>query len=58
MQNIRIATALLLLSALSGCAVIGTTAKVAGTATSTAIKTTGAVVAAPFKMAGDSDDSE
>ena len=43
-----------LLGILSGCALITTPVKVAGTAASTAIKTTGAVVSAPF----DGDDGE
>ena len=59
MNFARIATALLLASCLAGCSVIGATAKITGTAVSTVIKTTGAIVAAPFKMmGGDDSDSD
>lgn len=53
LQSVRLAFVLLLIGCLSGCALITTPVKVAGTAASTAIKTTGAVVAAPFKTADD-----
>jgi hypothetical protein len=58
MKTINLALAALLLSLLSGCALITTPVKVAGTATSTAIKTTGTVASTPFKMAGDSESDE
>lgn len=47
---------LTLLGAMSGCALVTTPVKVVGTATGTAIKTTGTIVSAPFKMAGDSKE--
>ncbi len=46
------------LVAASGCALVSTPVKVAGTAASTAIKTTGSIVSAPFKMAGDSNSDD
>lgn len=54
----RLLPVLLLSPLLSGCAVFSvaaTAVKVTGTATATGIKTAGAVIAAPFKMIGDSE---
>jgi len=53
---LRSLAVLALLGAVGGCSLITTPVKVVGTATSTAVKTTGAVVSAPFKMAGDSKE--
>jgi len=58
MKKPNLILAALLLVSLSGCALITTPVKVAGTAVGTAIKTTGAVVSAPFKMAGDSESNK
>ncbi|HEY5653875.1 MAG TPA: hypothetical protein VIR63_05870 [Pontiella sp.] len=58
MAFMRITTALLLILSLSGCAIINTAVKVTGTAVCTTIKTTGAIVSAPFKMVGDSDSDD
>lgn len=52
----RAFVALLLLSTICGCALVTTPVKVVGTAATTTIKTTGAVVSAPFNAVGDSDD--
>ena len=56
MKWLRAIMSLLALSVLSGCALVTTPVKVVGTAATTAIKTTGAVVSAPFEMAGDDED--
>ncbi len=45
-----------LLAATGGCSLITTPVKVVGTAATTTIKTAGAIVAAPFKMADDSEE--
>ena len=52
---------LLLCSLLNGCALLSITATVvgvAGTVVSTGVKTTGAIVAGPFKLVGGNDDDE
>ncbi|MBN2163509.1 MAG: hypothetical protein JXR25_17000 [Pontiellaceae bacterium] len=53
---IRLIAATLLLGAMSGCALITTPVKIAGAAAATTIETSGAIVSAPFKMAGDSEE--